>query len=58
MKIAAAIGKYAAKAAVLTGAYFAVELLVYLLLMPGEWSPLAFGGVWALLLAAMICALG
>ena len=37
----------------LAGAYFAVELLVYLLLMPGEWSPLAFGGLWALFLAAI-----
>lgn len=52
-RIAGSVGKYAAKAAVLAGAYFAVELLVYLLLMPGEWSPLAFGAVWALLLAAV-----
>ena len=52
-EIAKAAWKYAAKVAALAGAYFAVELLVYLLLMPGEWSPLGFGGVWALLLAAL-----
>lgn len=42
---------YIAKAAALTGAYFAVELLAYVLLAPGEWFPLAFGGIWAILLA-------
>ena len=45
--------RYLADLAVLAGAYFAVELLAYLLLMPGEWFPLAFGALWSLLLAAL-----
>ena len=44
--------KYTGKVAALAGAYFAVELLAYIILRPGEWFPLAFGGAWCLLLAA------
>ena len=43
--------EYVRKAAALAGAYFAVELLAYILLTPGEWFPLAFGALWACLLA-------
>ena len=46
--------QYFAKTAGIAGAYFAVELLIYCMLAPGEWFPLAFGAVWSLLLA-MIC---
>lgn len=45
--------EYGLKAAVLAGAYFAVELLTFVLLDPGEWSALAFGALWALLLSAL-----
>lgn len=48
---------YVKNAAVLAGAYFAVELLSYCLLKPGEWFPLAFGALWALLLTAIVLCL-
>ena len=38
--------------AVLAVAYFAVELLAYFLLMPGEWFPFGFGIFWSGLLAS------
>ena len=53
MKIAGkAALQYVLAVAALAGTYFAVELFAYLLLAPGEWFPLAFGALWALLLAA------
>ncbi|MBQ9838205.1 MAG: LTA synthase family protein [Oscillospiraceae bacterium] len=45
--------KYILHVAALAGTYFAVELLAYLLLAPGEWFPLVFSALWALLLAAL-----
>ena len=45
--------KYVCKVAVLTAAYFAVELLAYLILRPGDRFPLLFGAAWSLILAAI-----
>lgn len=45
---------YALNIVLVAVSYFLIELLVYFLLSPGEWFPLAFGGLWSLLLA-MIC---
>ena len=44
---------YTGRVAILAAAYFAVELLAYFLLVPGEWFPLAFSGLWALLLSGV-----
>ena len=46
-----AAAKYWRSVAILTSVYFLLELLACILLKPGEWFPMAFGAVWAFLLA-------
>lgn len=45
--------KYIGKAILLAVSYFMIELLSYVILAPGEWFPLAFGGLWALMIATI-----
>ena len=47
------VGKFLLQVAFLMGAYFLVELFALAVLSPGEYSCLAFGGFWALLLTVV-----
>ena len=47
------IWKVICPVAMLLGGFLAVELFAWLLLLPGEWSPLLFGLLWSLLLGIL-----